>query len=187
MFKKFCLVSVLSVLMVGAVSVVEARRGRGGGGGGGGGGGASQLSAAEKEGLLEMREEEKLARDVYLTLGEKWKVPIFGNIADSEQRHTDAIKGLLDKYGLADPAAGNGIGEFTDPKFATLYEQLVAQGMQSLEEALKVGVAIEELDIADIKSLLIDVEHDDIRRVYENLLAGSYNHLRAFQSLLGAE
>jgi len=182
MFTKFVGTVSAVALLVGAASVVEARRGRGGGGGGGGAGTA--LSAAEEAGLLAMREEEKLARDVYLALGQVWKVRVFTNIAASEQRHMDAVKGLLDKYGLADPAAGNGVGEFTDPRFTALYGQLVAQGSQSLQEALKVGIAIEELDIEDLKGLLLSVEHTDIRRVYENLLAGSYNHLDAFQSLL---
>jgi len=59
----------------------------------------SQLSESEMQGLILMREEEKLARDVYTTLGEKWDLNIFINIAGSEQTHTDAVKYLLDRYG----------------------------------------------------------------------------------------
>ena len=58
----------------------------------------------EIESLLYMREEEKLARDVYLTMYVKWKTHVFSNIADSEQMHTLAVKSLLDAYGLYDPA-----------------------------------------------------------------------------------
>ena len=39
------------------------------------------LSAAEDAEVLYLREEEKLARDVYLTLAESWQLPIFSNIA----------------------------------------------------------------------------------------------------------
>ncbi len=62
------------------------------------------LTAAEEEGLLFMREEEKLARDVYLVLFDKWGLRVFENIAESEQRHMDAVLYLLGKYGLDDPA-----------------------------------------------------------------------------------
>ena len=44
--------------------------------------------------LTYMREEEKVARDVYLYLNEKWNVRIFKNIAASEQTHMDAIKAV---------------------------------------------------------------------------------------------
>ena len=69
-----------------------------------------ELSAEEAEGILYMREEEKLARDVYLTLHEKWEMPIFQNISSSEQTHTDAVKTLIDRYELDDPAAGKRYG-----------------------------------------------------------------------------
>ncbi len=142
------------------------------------------LSKAEVAGLLTMREEEKLARDVYAALGEKWPKRIFTNISRSEQRHMNAIKGLLDQYGLDDPAAGKGPGEFTDPRFTDLYHQLVAKGEQSQSEAIKIGVAIEELDIADLEAALEDTDREDIRVVYTNLLQASHRHLRAFSSHL---
>lgn len=73
------------------------------------------LSADEEAGLLYMREEEKLARDVYLTTYNLWRLQIFDNIAASEETHTEAVKLLLDRYNLADPVGSNGIGVFTDP------------------------------------------------------------------------
>ncbi len=151
------------------------------------GGGQAALSDAEKAGLLDLREEEKLARDVYLTLGEVWDLPVFDNIAVSEQRHMDAVKTLLDKYGLADPAAGKGVGEFTeDSGFADVYLALVVKGSESVADALEVGVMIEVMDIEDITEMLQDVKHTDIAKVYKNLLAGSENHLAAFTKLLDA-
>lgn len=142
------------------------------------------LTPGEIAGLTFMREEEKLARDVYLTLNEAWNLQVFGNIARSEQTHMDAIGTLLTRYGIADPAAGNGVGEFTNPDLQALYDQLVAQGDQSLANALRVGAAIEEIDIRDLIEELAAVEHSDIQRVYERLEQGSENHLRAFVSTL---
>ena len=138
------------------------------------------LSAAEIEGLLFMREEEKLARDVYLGLYDQWNIPIFKNIATSEATHMDAILTLLTRYGLSDPAAENGIGQFKNADLQALYDQLVSQGVQSLSDALKVGAAIEEIDILDLEKYLTQTSKFDIAKVYENLTNGSRNHLRSF-------
>ena len=57
--------------------------------------------------------------------------------------------------------------------------------MLQLEDALEVGVFIEELDIHDIKDLMLpDATQTDVQRVLANLLAGSYNHLDAFTKVL---
>jgi hypothetical protein len=144
----------------------------------------SVLSENEEAGLIYMREEEKLAHDVYVTLYAKWGLPLFSNIANSEATHTSAIKILLDRYGIADPAAGNGVGEFTNPTLQGLYDQLVAQGSKSLADALKVGAAIEEIDILDLQTRLAQTGNADIQLVYGNLMKGSENHLRAFTSTL---
>ena len=138
------------------------------------------LSQSETERLLLMREEEKLARDVYLALGQKWNTPVFPNIARSETRHMAAIKGLLDRYGLQDPVVVDTPGRFTNPKLAQLYDDLVQTGMASAADAYRVGVQIEELDIGDLKEGLAATTHSDIRMVYQNLLRASQNHLRAF-------
>ena len=151
----------------------------------GGGGGGGRLTQAEIDGLMHMREEEKLARDSYLTLYEKWHLPIFSNIASSEETHMTRIKDLLDRYGLPDPAAGNPAGVFTDPDLQQLYNDLMSQGSQSSTEALKVGVTIEEVDIQDLGYYLALTNKTDITQVYTNLRNASYNHLSAFNSQLG--
>ncbi len=61
------------------------------------------LSQEEIDDLVYLREEEKLARDVYLHLYNTWGQWIFENIAASEQQHMDAVKTLLDRYGIHDP------------------------------------------------------------------------------------
>ena len=147
---------------------------------------AGQLTEAEIDGLRYMREAEKLARDVYLTLYDAWGMPIFQNIARSEATHMAAVGALLDRYGLADPAAAE-VGVFTDPTLQGLYDQLAAEGRQSLAEALRVGAAIEEIDILDLQARLAQTENAAIELVYGNLLKGSSNHLRAFASTLARQ
>jgi hypothetical protein len=144
------------------------------------------LIAQEQADLLHMREEEKLARDVYLTLSARWPTPVFVNIAQSEQTHMDAILSLLQRYGLADPVEGMGVGEFATEHFQALYAGLVAWGSQSLIDALEVGCVIEEIDIIDLWNCMKATTHQDVLRVYQNLEAASENHLRAFVGQLAS-
>jgi hypothetical protein len=145
-----------------------------------------ELSVGESAALLYMREEEKLAHDVYVRLYSQWGLPIFQNISQSEQTHTDAVKTLIDRYGLTDPASSE-IGVFTNPDLQALYSNLIARGSQSLAEALKVGAAIEEIDILDLQTHLAETDNADIQQVFNNLMNGSYNHLRAFVSTLNTQ
>jgi hypothetical protein len=145
---------------------------------------AAGLSDAEKYWLTHMREEEKLARDVYLFLYDTWQSRIFKNIAASEQTHMDAVKTLLDRYGLPDPAEGKDRGEFTNPYFQDLYSDLIQDGGVSLIDAFEVGVFIEETDIADLNAAIGTSTHKDLTTVFSNLLKGSLNHLKAFNSNL---
>lgn len=89
---------------------------------------ADELSEDEIAGLLFMREEEKLAHDVYQAMYALWGMPIFANIAESELTHTEAVKGLLNGYGIADPAESLPAGVFSDANLQALYDQLIAQG-----------------------------------------------------------
>jgi hypothetical protein len=141
---------------------------------------ASQITEAEAKTLQFMHEEEKLAKDVYLTLYEKWNIRAFSNIAGAEQRHQDALKGMLDQYGIPSVVQSTTVGEFKNPELARMYKELTTQGLASLEGALKVGGMIEELDIMDLQKAIAESNQSDLDGVYENLMRGSRNHLRAF-------
>lgn len=141
-----------------------------------------EITASERAGLVWMREEEKLARDVYQKLSVKWGDRPFGNIAASEQTHMDAVGGLLTRYGVPDPAKDLPPGKFNDARFGKLYESLISQGMKSRGDALLVGARIEDLDIVDLEEWTVKTKAPDIKTVYENLTRGSRNHLRAFGS-----
>jgi hypothetical protein len=145
------------------------------------------LSPVEVEYLLLMREEEKLARDVYLTLGETWGLRVFENIAASEQRHMDAVLALINRYDeVDDPVIDDTVGAFNNQTLAGLYSTLVDIGDDSIVDALLVGAEIEELDIFDLVEALEATDNADIQFVFENLLQGSANHYAAFARLLEA-
>lgn len=130
--------------------------------------------------LVWMREEEKLARDTYLTLYDRWGTRIFNNIASSEQKHMDALLTMLNAYGMDDPVTDDSVGAFTDPVLDGLYDELVSKGGTSVLDALYIGGFIEELDIKDLWEAIEESSHADVIAVYESLLAGSYKHLNAF-------
>ncbi len=138
------------------------------------------LDQETTDAILLLREEEKLARDVYLTLSWWYRLPIFPNIARSEQQHMDLVALLLDRYGLPDPAEGNGIGEFTDPWVQDLYDDLIASGAESLLNALFVGATIEDVDIYHLQHILDHSAFDDVNLIVQNMVAGSRNHMRSF-------
>ena len=136
--------------------------------------------------LVFLREEEKLARDVYITLGERWGLLILANISASEQQHMDAVLQLLQAAGIPDPAAGMGVGEFTNAELGALYVELVDSGTVSSVDALFVGATIEDLDLFDLAGMAERTQDPRILTVYESLMKGSRNHLRSFVEHLTA-
>jgi hypothetical protein len=140
----------------------------------------STLDATEAENLVYIREEEKLARDVYITSYETWSLPVFDNIAASEETHTTQVEDMLEKYRVTDPVVDDTVGVFVNPELASLYTTLVAQGSASSLAALYVGAAIEEIDMIDLQEAIDVTDNADIQQLYENLMSGSRNHLRAY-------
>lgn len=140
------------------------------------------ITATEKGNLLFMYEEEKMARDTYSYLYQKWQLAEFKNIQQSEQSHMNAVENLLIKYNIAYPKLAQGI--FQNQNIQTLYNQLTTQGSINTIEALKVGTTIEDVDIKDLKDLSTKTNNSSILKVYSNLMCGSRNHMRAFSGSL---
>lgn len=149
------------------------------------GGGITPLSEEEAEILTYMREEEKLARDVYLLMYELWGAAIFSQIAESEQKHMDSMLKKLDKYGLPDPALT--VGDFTNQILQSKYDELTETGNDSYVAGLDVGATIEEIDMLDIQYAINVTTHVDVVTSYEKLLEGSKNHLRAYVGALATQ
>jgi len=140
---------------------------------------AETLSQQEKDDLKFSREEEKLARDVYLFSYDKYGEALFNNIAKSEQQHMDQVLVLLNTYQLIDPASAER-GVFSNQILQGLYDDLAAQSDISLVEALRVGAIIEDLDINDLDMLESNTSKSDLLNMYDKLECGSRNHLRSY-------
>lgn len=163
--KKSILAALISATFVGSLPVFSA---------------ASTLSTDESNTLTYMKEEEKLARDVYRTLYDKWNIRAFSNISGAEQRHMDKLSSSLMLYNLPDPVTNDLTGLFTNPELAALYNTLTTKGQSSALAALNVGAYIEEIDILDLQKAINESSQQDLKKIYANLMRGSRNHLRAF-------
>ena len=141
----------------------------------------TQLTEEQKYTLLYMYQEEKLARDVYIYLGNLYPDEnTFAYIQLSEQRHMDVVEKLCIKYNVdISEVDETDNGTFILPELQDLYDTLIVQGAPSLLEALKVGVLIEETDIADLEEAAVGMP-SDVVQVFENIKEGSINHLEAF-------
>lgn len=208
-YKTPVMASIVASLMFATAGSVMAA----GPGGGGGGGGA--LDATEASHLTFMREEEKLARDVYLTFAGMYPSQgVFNNIATtSEQTHTDTMRDKLVQYNLPDPNPDTNnlpasIGVFSGAEwgsyFTGKFNDLTAWGSNSELDALYAGAFIEELDmhdIADCPQIMVDNGYNDpcglnytdangLINAYSSLIDGSESHLRSYvgqiEAVIGA-
>ena len=171
--------ALLALAMAAPNAMAQQRRGNGGAGHGRGSNGAGIQTRAGNQGraaqwqqgnqsrqpstllstktsgadLLRMWEEEKLARDVYVSLAKTTKLTIFRNISSAENQHMRSLERLIPTGGANGNALNNAPGIFVFPEYQQLYESLIASGTRSPLDALTVGAKIEEMDIADLKRL----------------------------------
>lgn len=145
---------------------------------------STPISETQKADLLFMWEEEKMARDVYSTLGAQYNDDSFLRIKSSEQSHMNSVKYLLDQLNIVPPVAEAEVGHFFNPDIQNLFNTLIARGQYSLPEAYQVGYDIEVVDIADLVVRLNETTDPGIRSVYEKLISASEKHKSAFSNKL---
>jgi len=138
----------------------------------------SKLSIEDKNALMFMLEEEKLARDTYEYLDGLYAINQFSNIKLSEQSHVNAISALLDKNEI--PYTIQPYGKFENQELQELYNQFVEYGQSNRDNALEVGATIEDLDIVDLQEFIEATSNTSLISVFESLQCGSRNHLRSF-------
>lgn len=137
------------------------------------------LDTDEAATLTFMREEERLARDLYLQFDGLGESALFVNISAAEQRHMDAVKVAMDRYGIAEPSDPTQVGQYANTELGKLHSELLAQGSSYLGALWAAGM-VEEVDIDDLRNAIDETDNEDLQTIYGNLLRGSRNHLRAF-------
>ena len=160
---------------------------------------AAALDDTQKAMLVYMWNEEKLAKDVYLALNALNPQQTLHTIAThSEAQHQSAMAALLEKYNLnllapLDSTLGYSqaaldavpAGQYTLDSLQSLYNTLYSVGSASARSSLEVGCMVEVTDINDLdRDLALVSAVPDVRTVFENLRAGSYNHYWAFDQAL---
>ena len=134
------------------------------------------------------REEERMARDLYAALADTYDgARPFSMITRSEDRHFDAVGVLLDRYDVADPAAGKAAGTYAVTAVQDLYDEWLAEGKASLEAAYRVGVELEQRDIADLEKSIAGDLPADVDAVFGRLLQGSQHHLAAYERAVAGD
>lgn len=141
---------------------------------------SGELTAEQRTKLAGMAEEEKLARDLYTALGDRYDDATFARVAASEARHLAAVRALLTTYDITDPTAGLAPGEFAGEEATALYEELLAQGETSLDDAYAAARAVEQDDLAALETAAAGVTAEDVAHMYAQLSAASERHLSAF-------
>jgi len=146
------------------------------------------LTEEQKDSIFFIYQEEKVARDVYITLGELYpEESTFAFIQLSEQRHMDAVRDLCIKYKIdISEVDESKVGEFVLPDLQEMYDGLIASGEGSLLDALYVGKLIEETDITDLEEREEEMP-SDVVNTFESLKEGSYSHLDAFNVAIARE
>jgi hypothetical protein len=140
---------------------------------------AAVPSPREVQGILFIWQEEKAARDLYISLYEETNLSIFMDLVRSEQNHMDQAKSMIDKFGLQTPVS-DVPGELENQTLREIYNRLLAQGRLSHHEALKSAATFEEISIMDLEKEIAATNMEEIRVVYQGLLAGSRKHLRSY-------
>lgn len=142
------------------------------------------LDAETVESLLFMIEEEKMARDIYDALYEQTGIKTFDTISNSEQKHYDTLLSAASKLGVDTSALSDEAGVYSNSEIQELYTTLLAQGSLSSEDAIDVGILIEQTDIEDLQNAIdSNVDTTLLGQVYSNLLDASQHHLDAFETV----
>ena len=146
-----------------------------------------ELTEEQKDMLFYIFQEEKVARDVYITLGKLYpNESTFANIQISEQEHILSAQVLCERYEIDTSMVNLSlddayIGLFELDSMQTLYNSCIQLGVVSLLEAIRVGIEIEVTDIADLEEAAEGMP-SDVVNTYENLKDGSLSHLAAFEA-----
>ena len=145
----------------------------------------SVLTEEQKDMLFFIYQEEKMARDVYITFDRVYKNEnTFRLMQIAEQRHLDCARKLCEFYGVDTSSVDETVvGAFESPVLKTLYEAYTERGKNSLRDALEIAEFIEATDINMIEHASVGMP-SDVVAVYEKLKRGNLNHLDIFQTAI---
>lgn len=145
----------------------------------------TELTEEQKDMLFFIYEGEKVARDVYITLGKIHKNEnTFALMQFAEQRHINCARELCNTYGVETSEVDEEtVGKYESLVLQTLYDACTEKGKKSLHDALEVGEFIEASDIDDLEHASVGMP-SDVAYVYENIKKRNLRYLGTFQAAL---
>lgn len=139
------------------------------------------MTDEQKAELAFMAEEELVAHDLYTAFAGLYDTPVFSRVANSESKHLEAVRNLMERYGVTDPTVNHTAGVFSDDSLQKLYDELLALGQANQESALGAGRTVEKTDIEGLTAAAGSATTaPDAKAVYTRLLEASQHHLTAF-------
>lgn len=142
------------------------------------------LTVSQRTELLRLAEDEKLAHDLYTAFAQAYDLPVFENLAVAEANHLQALRTLMDRYGVTDPTAGKAAGVFASATVQAAYDQLRVQGKASRQAALEAARTVERNAIASYGDAVIGLNAPAAERAYANLQVAENRHLAAINTWL---
>jgi hypothetical protein len=132
--------------------------------------------------LRYIREEVKLARDLYKALAGIWQLDVFKKAVNSKQSLMDAVSYLLKQHGIDEPEEA--ACKYANADLRELYSYLIDQGKVSRNNAIDVTILIEQTVIADLNDVILQTNEKDVQKVLTLLMKGSEKHLHALDPYL---
>ncbi len=134
-----------------------------------------QITETEAGDLQLLREEEKLARDLFRDWSDRSE--LFGAVAHSKQLHFEIVGALLQRHQVTDRTLG-GEGLYVFPQLQTLHQELLARGGSTELEALAAGAELHERDLVGLEEAAGRSQLEDVRASLAEIQRGARNHLR---------
>ncbi len=124
-------------------------------------------------------QEEKLMRDVFRNLFERYDIYAFKKAADVADEHYDKLMKLLADHGIhIDVPDTKGV--YTSAIFEKLYVDAIEAGSKSLADAMRVGRELESINIMDLKHRDVYKADKCIRDVLDSFIADADKRFRTF-------
>lgn len=136
------------------------------------------LTADEIEFLFAMREDEKVAIDLYTAFATQYPTATqFSRIAAAEATHIAVAETVLGYYEVTYPALG-AAGVFADAERQAQYQELLAKAT-TLQAAFEAMATLEEENIAAYKAVEANITNANLKLIVSNMIKASSNHLKA--------
>ena len=143
----------------------------------------SDLTDAQKEKIISIAQELKLAQNLYSKIYKQWELKIFRNISKAKSHQIKVIKFLADRYNLELPPTFKD-ETFEDSSLQEKLDDLLNQALSSEQNALEVAISTEENSIEDLNQTLHSDLPKDLELTYAHLLKADQRHLYIFQKIL---